>query len=186
MVKYCSSCGKEVQNDTKFCPECGKSLVESEIPNKSEENHSNKKIFGYLCLGVIIIFLICGLAGFVSTIFDDSPNETNTQSNGESVFSTMLDLDYIIVDSGVNDGGNYFESYGKDKHAIVAQFMDNEKAEEFADIGFSPTSYNGINGYGGEISGAYEFVYDLKNGTALMFVVEPENTDILNDIVKDY
>ena len=36
---YCKYCGKRIENDAKYCPGCGKSLLTDETENKAEERY---------------------------------------------------------------------------------------------------------------------------------------------------
>ena len=78
MVKYCTHCGAELDNDSEFCTECGKSI-------QKEQNtvSINKK---YLLIGLIAIIIIA-IIGIVALTGGNLENAQYIGSNSISIDS---------------------------------------------------------------------------------------------------
>ena len=56
MAKYCENCGADLEEGTKFCPECGQEVKIKTVP-QTNENKTNKKII-YVLIVIIIVFIL--------------------------------------------------------------------------------------------------------------------------------
>ena len=70
---FCKNCGKEINDDAKFCPECGARLLEyANIESKS--NPESERHFNAMCLagiivsGISVFFNFYGLLGIAGLI----------------------------------------------------------------------------------------------------------------------
>ena len=59
MSKYCSNCGKRIEQDSKFCSGCGKTLVKEE----KEEKKADDMVWNDILIAVIYIVLAFVFAG---------------------------------------------------------------------------------------------------------------------------
>lgn len=89
---YCSNCGKELEEDVKFCSECSHKLI------KNKEASSNKlsggKLFG------LIIFIVCVISGIFSedTTTPRSPDKLEcVEHKGLCIATTDVKYDYTTV-----------------------------------------------------------------------------------------
>lgn len=56
MNKYCTKCGKELENGIKFCPNCGASTTNEENTNMNNNQNNNQKK-SKIAAGILGIFL---------------------------------------------------------------------------------------------------------------------------------
>lgn len=87
---FCEKCGAEIPDDSKHCKECGANLVgdssKEDTAQKKENNvqkngileGSNKKWFIGCCIGLVVIFLLVGIATFSN---EGSKTTSTTQNN---------------------------------------------------------------------------------------------------------
>lgn len=76
MSKYCSNCGKELQENTKFCPDCGTKTSQDDNVNQNQQVNMTNQVFSQQsiqsnikkskrksgCLIIIIVvFVIIGM-----------------------------------------------------------------------------------------------------------------------------
>lgn len=79
-MPFCSNCGKEVSEDTKFCPECGQRLKEGFTPEERQKyieelkasgeekrpaekaKMAKKKLAGIIIASIIAVFVVIGVA----------------------------------------------------------------------------------------------------------------------------
>lgn len=115
---YCTNCGKEIDDDVKFCPNCGAPVKHNngEFPQNTSASTYNygtqytethvkkpKKRRGIGCLTVIIIFLILG---FIGSLSDSKSNED----------SKVLDEEDLLKSENIYDISSWlsvYEQHGK-------------------------------------------------------------------------
>ena len=97
-MMYCIYCGKELENDSKFCGYCGKSVNENQAPVKT---NVKEKVFAFIGFGLGICSLIfslipflCFSSAFISIpglIFSNLGMKSNKKSfaNKGKVFSIL-------------------------------------------------------------------------------------------------
>ena len=64
---YCSKCGKEINDDSKFCPECGVT-ISNEIQQPIIIQTTEQKETCGLCIAGFIVSFVSGLAGLIISI----------------------------------------------------------------------------------------------------------------------
>ena len=97
----CPNCGKENNNNAKFCTECGKTL---EIENKDK---NNKLIIIAL---VTIVIVLAGVAIYTSGILTP-PIEFETKNFDGFTIDVPVDSDYVLSDEHTTDPKNIFVGY---------------------------------------------------------------------------
>ena len=127
---YCKKCGNELDEDAKFCPECGAKKEENDVEiEEKQENSNNKKSKKTLMVTIIAIIIILLIAIicyilYQKNIISKQENEntsilgtSNIQANGVSNISfknmnadddDLDDNQKAILDYFDND---YFELY---------------------------------------------------------------------------
>ena len=90
-MTYCANCGKENEDEVKFCPGCGKPMDGSKVsptskiepqklPVKNDKPSKEKRgCFG--CLGMIILLIVLG------AIFGGNSNDTSTATSQQNKLS---------------------------------------------------------------------------------------------------
>lgn len=79
---YCSHCGKEIPNGSKFCPECGFDIstksAENTYDTKDNANHNKKKIPPLSIFALIISFLwLYSIVGVFFAVIDICMDKSN-------------------------------------------------------------------------------------------------------------
>jgi len=81
---HCSKCDKKIDEDSKFCKECGEALLGNE--KKGLEPTSQGKRFINFLLDMIFYFILAFIFGIVIGIFISA----DTIENSNDIFSTLL------------------------------------------------------------------------------------------------
>ena len=89
-MKYCENCGSPLEDNAKFCEECGvrQEKVESREQkklNKKEKRMDKKWMFSMLSIGVL--FIIC-VIGFTTSFFNKNQNKENLLVHKNSQLQT--------------------------------------------------------------------------------------------------
>ena len=98
-MKYCSNCGKEVNGDTQFCPNCGAKLGEGKPANKPSGNrpHIEKR---EIVTCIILSIVTCGIYGIIWLV--NMVNDINTvcqdEKSNQSAGTVIL---LIIITCGI-------------------------------------------------------------------------------------
>jgi predicted nucleic acid-binding Zn ribbon protein len=116
-MRFCSNCGKEINDDEKFCPSCGTAVSKSTVPPNIEKKSSTRskqlKIVGTVVVIIIIIGLLIAflpsILRFSKNVIDDV-GETVTPTNFEiinhNIRTQTQGLDYVAyVDVTVHNHG---------------------------------------------------------------------------------
>lgn len=65
---YCSNCGKQITDGTKFCPECGASQAgaapQQPVINVVNQNTNVNKVYGYRPKSKWLAFFLCLFLGY--------------------------------------------------------------------------------------------------------------------------
>ena len=147
---FCKNCGKEIDNNAKFCMYCGKSINEED--NKENDKVNKKedtdKMFYSIIMGVIVIVAIIAIIIAIILVSDNTVKNSNKtkEVNLREVYSEVLlenreyskfiniasDNSYIEIDTKPNniDGDDYyFEDAWKLVKAINKKLGFNESLE---------------------------------------------------------
>ena len=83
MVKYCSECGAKLNDDDKFCRNCGNSQNDSETNNSETDSNNKNKLIIIGILAIIVILSALFITTFKSntelTILTESPITGNDE-----------------------------------------------------------------------------------------------------------
>ncbi len=97
-MKYCSNCGKEIPNETSFCPSCGTKVGENKPNPSMNQNSGNnggmveeKNIVTCIILSIVT----CGIYGIIwyINLVDDVNricNDDKSSQSGATVFLLTL------------------------------------------------------------------------------------------------
>lgn len=101
MAKYCENCGADLEEGTKFCPECGQEVKIKTVPH-TNENKTNKKII-YILIAIIIVFIVL-ITLSIGGVFNPPDNTINLEK-----------YDFGYVTMMVPEGSEFseFNSIGK-------------------------------------------------------------------------
>ena len=86
---FCKECGAEIPDDSKHCKECGANLSEessNEVnapKKKGILEGSNKKYIIGCCIGLIVIFLLVGVATLSNDVSKTNSSSSSTSKNNE-------------------------------------------------------------------------------------------------------
>lgn len=133
---FCTSCGKEISNDIKFCPYCGKPVNSNNINSNQGtytytapiKNQKKKKPF-YLkwWFILIVVFLLIGIIGAIGG--SGSKNETGNKSDNPIPSST----DEAIKQSNGNSIENSF-TQSESEQTIISSSSESSEASESSDV----------------------------------------------------
>ena len=138
---YCKGCGKQIDDNSAFCPHCGKSTAVAQATTKPKK----KK---HPLLGAILLILGIGLfvgamtggnekepekvGGSTGTTAASEKKENNVFAVGDVV--SLNDIKVTLVDVSENSGGNYMTP-SEGKVYIVCEFEIENNSD--ADIAIS-------------------------------------------------
>jgi len=89
---YCTSCGKEIENNSKYCVDCGERINpenENYIHKKPHNDEPRKK--NYAVLSVIIAIVVGGLIYASNYNSNDSYNNQSTGTNNYTSRSALIE-----------------------------------------------------------------------------------------------
>lgn len=114
-MKYCKQCGRENEDDKKFCTGCGTSLS---FVNSQENNHNNKKKKWKKLLFIILLIIILAGLSFVGYFFSNQQRlkreiESEDWINVEEIYEKMqsegkeVDATKIMQETAESYKNNY-------------------------------------------------------------------------------
>lgn len=131
---FCQKCGKEIENDTKFCPYCGNQIaitpqpqqIKNDDPVEQKPDKKKKKVRWLIGAIAAVMIIIAGLA-----VFSDDGSSVEEPENAVLETSLMQDLcaymgyteDELIAELGCEK--NEYGLYPEESH-INFQFVDGE------------------------------------------------------------
>lgn len=107
-MRYCSNCGKELNETESFCSNCGQPVGNtSEAITKSNKKSKKKKVLTALLIVFILVFVIPMIIGFAAAVFSD---DTDTADENSAVTSDYSEDSEGSGGVSQNDGWIYYES----------------------------------------------------------------------------
>ena len=115
ILKSCPNCGEQVQDDKKFCPKCGASLIVAKAENNNSSGSKN-----ILIIAVALIICVAIIAGAfvmmnnngsdtVTVVNDDDSSDSNSV-NFDEAMAMYPDADSVLMTIAFNEA----ESNGDD------------------------------------------------------------------------
>ena len=184
---FCSKCGKEIPDESKFCPECGtnpKGTVSSGPPTAPSEKKSFNKKKGCLgCLGIIVVlFVILGIVGAMSS--SDS-KKAASQKPAEPAFtidvegigkikggiSSNVGIAVADVQTPNSIGGKYHQVTPQGKFVVVKIAVSNGQKDA---ITVDSNSFKLVDDQNREFSVSTEAstAIQMQNGDAKGFLTK--------------
>lgn len=124
---FCKKCGKEIDDNAKFCMHCGNSINEEaknedekndkvnkilEDINKETKNKSNKKGLKLIIIAIIVLAIIIAIVMFVinsGVNLKSAYNKVLDQNSSYSKYMTLAsDNSYIEIDTNPSDKDDYY------------------------------------------------------------------------------
>lgn len=158
---YCTNCGKEIPDNSKFCTNCGAVIKTSEneddmhqgeyIHNKKEDNfadiyddynlaennnynnsRSTGKVIG-ICLGVLALALIAGIVAFMITNSMSKNNRSN--NNSTKVYENLENSSSEETKDGKNNSDADITKSASDNHTykVIKQNFTWDEAKEYCE-----------------------------------------------------
>ena len=106
MAKFCTSCGTELVDNSKFCPNCGATTEEEKIVTTSEEktvtnNPTNGVGIAGFVVSLVSLILCCGSLSVISLILSIvgvvSAKNYNGNGKGLSISGIIISIIGIIL-----------------------------------------------------------------------------------------
>lgn len=193
---YCKYCGKEIADDTKFCPECGGQITGpvpllKVDPNMPKKRKSGCGTCGLIALGVSIAFIALI---FFPIIFSGTNSETpQTESTQATTTPTTIATEPPVIDISPDDLYSAYEEnevaadneYKGKKVKITGTIEDIGK--DILDdvyITINAGDYDEIQCYF-ENQKQIDKVATLKSGEEVTIVGECSGLSILNVVLQN-
>ena len=141
---YCKHCGKEILEDARFCPSCGKSISDSVFPAVADTGKKKKKkkhpILGtfLLIIGIFIVIGALGSSDDPQKVSSAEPPIANVTKETEPPVYTVgdtLEMGNILVTlNGVSEStGSQFLTPSDGNVFVVCEFtIENNSNTEMA------------------------------------------------------
>lgn len=155
MTKYCSKCGKDNVDNSKFCRNCGKKLsgINSTNSNDSFTNRNNKILIGVI-IALLIVVAIVGTYAYVTMNNDNSYTSVNSSIGNSS-------------NSSVGDVNTTNESIDSDSYSANSE-KTNQNRGSSSYLNYDPNNYI-FDAYG-------EKMYWVENDGVDGCYLHPEET----------
>lgn len=154
---YCPNCGKEIDDNAKFCSYCGANLEEDNKKQTEKEENSNitkqdnnqaKKpnvyiiVIAILAIALIgaVVMLLSNNAGKGGKASKESAEETTTKSLDGSYFASIYD-EYVTLD--IENGNAILVYNGMTSKGKVDE--STQRIEWDEDSGEDPSPYSAVN-----------------------------------------
>ena len=174
---YCKNCGKELDDDVKFCTNCGASTSDNlasgqdtkKANSSPDKDKKEKKVIYYIAFAAAIIVIICSVLFAANYILPDNEQAgtTQTANGGNEDTSEQLLNEYFGDPSSVNGyitpdgniaehlvrGQNIFSGFNVLYTGTVNSLLTSEEQNGFAvsiesDYYYSDSSVSQIVAYG--------------------------------------
>ena len=83
---YCPKCGKENENDSKFCDKCGANLQEEQVVQKAEKTSPQKQ--SKLKLVIPIVLVVC--VGLAVLLFGSGDKYVKIWTSCRAIFLLLI------------------------------------------------------------------------------------------------
>ncbi len=77
IIKYCSKCGAEIDNDAQICPICGNSTDNVETEHAENTNYTYQPKFNALCIVGFVFSFFIPIVGLICSIIGLKKAKTN-------------------------------------------------------------------------------------------------------------
>ena len=107
MARFCSNCGKPVNDDIKFCPDCGNELDRpvSDFHKEPSTSQTNTQTNGYAIVGFILAFAFALLGLIFSIIALNKAEERNGAGRGLAIAGIVISILNMIWGAMLYSGG---------------------------------------------------------------------------------
>ena len=101
---FCSKCGKEIPNDTKFCNHCGAQQggAGSKKPSKNKDDKKKKPTTIIISLIVVVAAFLLGKCAIAPAMLSDE-DDTNSSSNNQPYVTSDQNEEEDIEDKDAED-----------------------------------------------------------------------------------
>ena len=125
----CSNCGKENEDNAKFCKSCGESLQISKTPTNINSNPKSSNHLLIICVTVILcVAIIAGAFILLNNGSNDSSSSNNAVSSASSEDSISNDNNMRIINGTIASG------YTTDGRTVCTVYVGTEHANEHVQI----------------------------------------------------
>ena len=98
---FCKKCGKEIENETTFCPNCGTKLITEEISTKSD-SRDGEAIAGFVLGLVSLVFWVTLIIPILGIYFSNKGKKSSKASYAKagkvlSILSLVLPIIVAII-----------------------------------------------------------------------------------------
>lgn len=174
MAKFCTNCGKELDENAALCMNCGKLVDEKKATNNAAEKKKKKGLPGW-AIALIVVGCVCivlPIIGIIlfATVFSDEVNDITNEvndiinnTNGGTVYGTIDDtlesenLKLKLTGAYMYDsvGSGYFVQKAKEGKEFLVFFFEVENTSS-ENKSISTYNFDGyVDGYSVNNAGLY-------------------------------
>ncbi len=171
MTKSCRKCGSEVQDDAKFCPNCGYDFDSLNRGSDSEGKFNFSMLFVILIISILII-------GSIFIVTSDFGGDNKPQEDS---------VDHVILT--IKDVNGYDVTSGKTSYTLYTEALFDSVPSDLKGYNIKTTYYDRNNtAIGSEIESVSHVYYD--SNYALSFghyttYKKPNPDHVVVEIIKD-
>lgn len=143
---YCKYCGNEIEDNSKFCKNCGKNLTEDKPKenteqNKPIENHKDEKWPTGLKIFLAIIIILAIIGSVIGIVLGHLPinnKNQNSTNNGNQIVNTddnkllsrnanINDINIVWHDNSLSYSGTVVPKTDIENLVLTFKFYDSNK-----------------------------------------------------------